>query len=100
MKITKQLLTEMVRKELQKEGFMDSVLDKLAGVVDPSQLSDKAVEVMEAVEQSLDEPSFAKWLGEILGSGSDPEYVLDAVQRNLKDSEFVDWLYDELGLGG
>ena len=60
----------------------------------------KGTEVWEAVQQNVEEPSFAKWLGEELGSGPDPEYVMDAVQQNLNDSGFVDWLYDELGLGG
>ena len=61
---------------------------------------DKSVEVWEAVQQNVEEPSFAAWLGKELGSGPDPEYVMDAVQQNLSDSNFVDWLYDELGLGG
>ena len=61
---------------------------------------DKSVEVWEAVQQNVEEPSFAAWLGEELGSGPDPEYVMDAVQQNLNNQDFVAWLYDELGLGG
>ena len=63
-------------------------------------LQDKSTEVWEAVQQNVEESSFAKWLGEELGSGPDPEYIMDAVQQNLNDSDFVDWLYGELGLGG
>jgi len=61
---------------------------------------DKSVEVWEAVQQNVEEPSFAAWLGKELGSGPDPEYVMDAVQQNLNNQDFVVWLYDELGLGG
>ena len=60
---------------------------------------DKSVEVWEAVQQNVEEPSFAKWLGEELGSGPDPEYIMDALQQNLNNQDFVVWLYGELGLG-
>ena len=59
---------------------------------------DKSVEVWEAVQQNVEEPSFAAWLGKELGSGPDPEHVMDAVQQNLNNQDFVVWLYDELGL--
>ncbi len=86
MKITKRQLRRIIKEAWT--SFASEVNDA------------KGTEVWEAVQQNVEEPSFAKWLGEELGSGPDPEYVMDAVQQNLSDSNFVDWLYDELGLGG
>ncbi len=81
MKITKQQLRRIIKEEI-------------------SQLrEDKSITVMDAVQQNVDEPSFAEWLGGKLGSGPDPEMVMDAVQQNLNSPEFVDWLYNELGMG-
>jgi len=84
MKITKRQLRRIIRE----------------GVQMLREQTDKSTAVWEAVQQNVEEPSFAAWLGEELGSGSDPEYVMDAVQQNLNNQDFVAWLYDELGLGG
>jgi hypothetical protein len=100
MKITKHRLTEIIKEEVTKALLKEGFLDKLAGVIDPNKSSDRAAEAMEAVEQNLEDPSFAEWLGGELGTGSDTETVFDAVQQNINTPDFVDWLYDELGLGG
>jgi len=63
-------------------------------------LQDKSVEVWEVVQQNVEEPSFAEFLGKELETGPDPEMIMDAVQQNLNDPRFVDWLYKELSLDG
>jgi hypothetical protein len=112
MRITKRQLRRIVREEIIRESWSASddreETSRMAppgGSYAPHEDPDgpgaaKDTEVWEAVQQNVEEPSFAEWLGEELGSGPDPEMVMDAVQQNLNDSGFVDWLYNELGLGG
>ena len=119
MKITKRQLRRIIKEAIDKDFFVDREANPHDGgmygepeggwVDDPAAMGrsqwmgaeeDKSVEVWEAVQQNVEEPSFAAWLGKELGSGPDPEYVMDAVQQNLNNQDFVAWLYDELGLGG
>ena len=105
MKITKRQLRRIIREAWTEEDEQRSRAHwATPRNEDPgsfaSEVTDaKGTEVWEAVQQNVEEPSFAKWLGEELGSGPDPEYVMDAVQQNLNSPDFVDWLYNELGLG-
>ena len=107
MKITKRQLKRIIREAFDEDFFVDREANPHDGGMhgEPeggwdAPTEDKSVEVWEAVQQNVEEPSFAAWLGKELGSGPDPEYVMDAVQQNLNNQDFVAWLYDELGLGG
>ena len=107
MKISKRQLRRIIKEAFDKDFFVDREAnphdggmygEPEGGWMGPSE--DKSVEVWEAMQQNVEEPSFAAWLGKELGSGPDPEYVMDAVQQNLNNQDFVAWLYDELELGG
>ena len=105
MKITKRQLKRIIKEEVQilREQLEDDPADPMGGSWDAPLMGDeedKSVEVWEAIQQNVEEPSFAEFLGKELETGPDPEIIMDAVQQNLNDPKFVDWLYKELSLDG
>ena len=120
MKITKRQLRRIIREAWTEEDEQRSreywaatqgretaksmtTPDDPAAMGPPQRMGaeeDKSAAVWEAVQQNVEEPSFAEFLGKELETGPDPEMIMDAVQQNLNDPRFVDWLYKELALDG